>query len=319
MLRKLSVGLAFLAVLATGAACTPATGGGGGGPLPVNYNITAAAPYLLQPNKSPAGSNINSCRPTTAHPYPVVLVNGTIATMGENWAVLSPLLKNNGYCVFAFNYGGTWLSTLLLGNLQGLDSVAGSANELKSFVNFVLSTTGASKVDLVGHSQGGMMPNYYVKFLGGAPKVHSIVALAPDNHGTTLSGLVTLGNQFSQIFPPLMPFINIMLGLAAPSFVDQQIGSPFIQQLNSLPDTVPGIDYTVIATKYDEVVTPYTSSFLDGPNVKNITLQDQCDLDLSEHIAIAFDHIALGEVLNALDPAHAVTPVCSPVYPAIGG
>jgi triacylglycerol esterase/lipase EstA (alpha/beta hydrolase family) len=319
MLRKLSVGLACLAVLATGAACTATPSGGGSGPLPVSYNILAAAPYVLQPTKPPAGSNNNSCKPTAAHPYPVVLVNGTIATMGENWPVLSPLLKNNGYCVFAFNYGGTWLSSLLLGNIQGLDSAAGSANELKSYVNFVLGQTGATKVDLVGHSQGGMLPNYYVKFLGGAPKVHSIIGLAPDNHGTTLSGLVTLGNKFSQFFPPLMPFINIMLGLAAPSFVDQQIGSPFIQQLNSLPDTVPGINYTVIATKYDEVVTPYTSSFLDGPNVKNITLQDQCDLDYSEHISIAFNHIALGEVLNALDPAHAVTPVCSPVYPAVGG
>jgi len=255
MLRKLSVGLACLAVLATGAACTATPSGGGSGPLPVSYNILAAAPYVLQPTKPPAGSNNNSCKPTAAHPYPVVLVNGTIATMGENWPVLSPLLKNNGYCVFAFNYGGTWLSSLLLGNIQGLDSAAGSANELKSYVNFVLGQTGATKVDLVGHSQGGMLPNYYVKFLGGAPKVHSIIGLAPDNHGTTLSGLVTLGNKFSQFFPPLMPFINIMLGLAAPSFVDQQIGSPFIQQLNSLPDTVPGINYTVIATKYDEVVT----------------------------------------------------------------
>ena len=96
MLRKLSVGLACLAVLATGAACTATPSGGGSGPLPVSYNILAAAPYVLQPTKPPAGSNNNSCKPTAAHPYPVVLVNGTIATMGENWPVLSPLLKNNG-------------------------------------------------------------------------------------------------------------------------------------------------------------------------------------------------------------------------------
>ena len=219
---------------------------GPGKPLGFSMDIANA---VVQEVKKRTGKPVLEIEyiPVTSQNRIPLLVNGTIATMGENWAVLSPLLKNNGYCVFAFNYGGTWLSTLLLGNLQGLDSVAGSANELKSFVNFVLSTTGASKVDLVGHSQGGMMPNYYVKFLGGAPKVHSIVALAPDNHGTTLSGLVTLGNQFSQIFPPLMPFINIMLGLAAPSFVDQQIGSPFIQQLNSLPDTVPGIDTFYVA------------------------------------------------------------------------
>lgn len=82
---------------------------------------------------------------------------------------------------------------------------------------------------------------------------------------------------------------------------------------------MPGINYTVIATQYDQVVTPYQSSFLTGPNVDNITLQSVCNLDYAEHVAIVFDHIALRLVLNALDPSTAVTPVCSPVYAFIGG
>ena len=56
--------------------------------------------------------------------------------------------------------------------------------------------TGASQVDIVGHSQGGMMPRYYIKFLGGAAKVHTLVGLAPSNHGTTLDGLFTLASYF---------------------------------------------------------------------------------------------------------------------------
>lgn len=315
MTRRFAVLIAAIAVLGGSVACAPASTG----PLPVTYNVTAAVPYLLQPGKPPAGSNDNSCRPSAAHPYPVVLVHGTTATMGENWATLSPLLKNNGYCVFAFNYGGTWLSALLLGNIQGLDGAVSSAKQLATFVDSVRATTGASKVDLVGHSQGGMLPNYYVKFLGGAPKVHTIVGLAPTNHGTTLLGLVTLGNEVGKIFPLLMPFINLMIGLAVPAFVDQEIGSPFMTQLNSLPDTVPGINYTVIATRYDEVVTPYTSAFLNGSGVDNITLQDQCGLDYSDHVALAFDHIALQEVLNALDPAHRATAPCTTVLPGVGG
>ena len=31
-----------------------------------------------------------------------------------------------------------------------------------------------------------MMPNYYIKFLGGAAKVNELIGLAPSNHGTTL-------------------------------------------------------------------------------------------------------------------------------------
>ena len=40
-------------------------------------------------------------------------------------------------------------------------------------------------LDLVGHSQGGMMPRYYVKNLGGAAKVDDLIGLSPSNHGTT--------------------------------------------------------------------------------------------------------------------------------------
>lgn len=74
---------------------------------------------------------------------------------------------------------------------------------------------------------------------------------------------------------------------------------------------MPGVRYTVIATRYDEVVTPYRSQFLDGPNVRNILIQDLCALDLSEHASIGlFDRIAFHEVANALDPSRATPTTC---------
>jgi dienelactone hydrolase len=36
----------------------------------------------------------------------VVLVHGTFGNMTDSWQVLSPLLANHGYCVFALDYGG---------------------------------------------------------------------------------------------------------------------------------------------------------------------------------------------------------------------
>ncbi len=62
--------------------------------------------------------------------------------------------------------------------------------------------------------------------------------------------------------------------------------------------------YTNIATRYDELVSPYTSSFLTGPNVTNIFLQAHCNLDFSDHLAIISSPITGRYILNALDPAH---------------
>jgi hypothetical protein len=52
--------------------------------------------------------------------------------------------------------------------------------------------------------------------------------------------------------------------------------------------------------------------------VTNILLQNQCTLDLGEHATMPCDDIADGDVLNALDPTHAIAPECSPVLPLVG-
>jgi triacylglycerol esterase/lipase EstA (alpha/beta hydrolase family) len=229
--------------------------------------------------------------------------------MSDNWQALSPLLVNNGYCVFALNYGSHAGSGLL--GIYGTGHIPQSATQLSSFVNKVLAATGANQVDVVGHSQGGVMPRYYLRFLGGAAKVHALVGLAPSNHGTTLDGLATLAG--------FIPGADLFLGILCPACEEQLAGSSFLGNLNSGGDTVPGVSYTVIESEFDEVVTPYTSAFMSGPGVTNILLQNQCSLDKGEHLSMAYDHIADGDVLNALDPAHAVEPACTPVLPVIGG
>lgn len=262
---------------------------------------TAATPTAAQATTS-RGWNDYSCKPSAAHPRPVVLVHGTFGNSVDNWLVLAPYLVNRGYCVYSLDYGQ--LPGVPVFN--GLGPIDKSAGQLATFVDKVLASTGAGKADIVGHSQGGMMPNYYIKFLGGAAKVNAMVGLAPDNHGTTLLGLTNL--------LPYFPGAGDLLNAHTPGLADQVAGSPFITKLNSLPDTVPGVTYTVIATKYDEVVTPYRTQFLSGSNVRNVLLQDLCPVDLSEHVAIGTtDRIAYHEVANALDPAHATPTTCASV------
>src|SRR5580693_9581649 len=216
--------------------------------LPVTYNfLVGVAAALANPSASPPGANNWSCQPSAAHPYPVVLVNGTGEDMADGFSALSPLLADNGYCVFAANFGGS------PGNLlQGTGDITQSAAELASFVTQVLAATGASKVDLVGHSQGGMMPRYYLKFLGGAKYVNTLVALAPSNYGTTVDGLTTLASSLGAI-----GLVNSVINPLCPACVEQEQGSSFLMNLNSGGDTVPGVHYTVIESRDDEVVTPY--------------------------------------------------------------
>jgi hypothetical protein len=79
------------------------------------------------------------------------------------------------------------------------------------------------------------------------------------------------------------------------------------------------VSYTVIETTGDEVVTPYTNAFLPAAsNVTNITVQNQCALDGSDHLEIANDPIAMADMLNALDPAQPVRVPCLAVLPVFG-
>lgn len=256
---------------------------------PIDAAKALAAPGL-------PGANDWSCKPSAAHPRPVVLVHGTFANGTVNWLVDAPILASRGYCVFALTYGAQPGVPVL----RAIAPVADSAAQLSTFVNGVLAATGASQVDIVGHSQGGMMPRYYLKFLGGASKVHTLVGLAPSSHGTTLDGLALL----AQSFPGAIDILNS----ACPACVDQIVGSDLLTRLNAGGDTVPGVSYTVISTRYDEVVTPYTTQALNGAH--NVTLQDLCAVDVSDHIAIFADQIALHEAENALDPAHASPSNC---------
>lgn len=244
------------------------------------------------------GWNDYACKPSAAHPRPVVLIHGTGANSVVNWPVLGPDLVRRGYCVFALDYGQVGLPLN-----HGLGPIERSARQLDAFVDRVRAATGAREVDLVGHSQGGLMPRYYLTYLDGADEVHHLIAIAPPNHGTTVQGLAHVVRA-AGLEPALMRTF--------PAIPQQLAGSAFLTGLNADGDTVPGVRYTVIATRHDRLVTPYTSAFLRGPNVRNILVQDLCPADLATHASLGVsDRIAHHEIRNILDPAHATPTTCA--------
>lgn len=263
----------------------------------------------------PPGANDFSCKPASAHPNPVVLVHGLGATMSENWGYLSPLLKQRGYCVFALTYG---LDPRWPENPGGVIPIEQSAPELGAFVDRVLAATGAKKIDLVGHSEGTFMPQYWLKFLGGAAKTRRYVAMTPLYDGTTVYGIDQVrdaGAPFG-LSEPLVQAVAAFCG-SCPEFVR---GSPMQQKLAEGGKAAPGVIYTTSITKYDELVVPYTSGLLDSPNATNFILQDICPGDVSEHAAVATDPVNAQIVFNALDPARAQKIDCAklPPPPAAG-
>ena len=235
-----------------------------------------------------SGLNDWSCRPSAAHPEPIVVVHGTFGDSRNLLQRLEGTLSSSGYCVFALDYGD-----------RATGPIEDSAAQLKTYVDKVLAATGASKVSMVGHSQGGMMPRYYIRFLGGASKVDDLVGLSPSNHGTSQPVLLVPG-----------------VGQLCPSCLQQQTGSAFLQHLNAGDETPGDVSYTNIVTTHDEVVLPYTSGYLTGDHVTNITLQAKCPLDPSDHLLIPSSGAAIRLVLDALgrpgpaDPSY--RPSCLP-------
>ncbi|AKU19150.1 hypothetical protein VV02_20405 [Luteipulveratus mongoliensis] len=293
MRRKTAFGLAAIGVSAglVAATATPAHAAD----LPEQGVPAALYNYAFAPNAT-AGANDWSCKPTAEHPHPVILLPGTFFNIGANFVKAGPRLKNEGYCTFAMNYGMTATS---FGRVGGLGAIKGSAGELDAFVTKVLASTGASKVDIIGHSQGGSVPTWWIKKMGGASKTAHFVGWAPSGRGTSLNGIATLANSLG-----LMGFVTGLSNVGQfPGVIDQTTSSDYTKELfpNGSSDMPAGPKYTVISTKRDTVVTPYTTQTLSAPDVNNIVLQNKCPWDQAGHIGLFNDGPTLQMTLNALE------------------
>lgn len=243
-----------------------------------------------------------ACKPSAAHPNPLVLLHGLGGNGPGNYSFLGPYLAAKGYCAFTLTYGQATPAIPVGGTV----SIVRSSAQIEAFVNQVLAATGAAKVDIVGHSEGGFQGLYGPKVRGYAAKVGKVVALAPPTHGTTFAGLVSVGDYLG-----LRPLVDkVLRDFGCPACDEIIVGGSEVAKLTAGPIAQPGVKYTVIASRLDALVTPHETSFVREPGVRNQFVQDTCPLDPVGHVGLAFDPTVAQLVSNALDPARARPVLC---------
>ena len=238
---------------------------------------------------------------------PVVLIHGTWLNVYNTFGMIAPALNDAGHAVFTQNYGRD--SSSFTGRPSGVFGTASmlvAQREVASFIDAVLERTGASQVDLVGHSQGVAQARLYLTDSGGANpddpaknKVRRIIGIGGSNHGTTLSGVGSLSQRLDKKGRADGVTARI-LGKAA---LDQRVGSDAVKHLNRRGDTEPGVAYTMICSRFDQIVTPWQNQKLragESATVKNLLVQTGNIKDYSDHLAILYSPRVIDMVLEAL-------------------
>ncbi len=259
---------------------------------PAEFTRAGTIAYAkTHPDASPLGANDFDCVPSSRHPQPVVLLHGTDSSAYSDWAALSPELVAAGYCVYALNFGGQ-PGVRTYGN----DDITRSSAQFGDFVDRVLARTRADKVDVVGYSQGATVARYYINRLSGAPNIRQWIGVASPTYGGVFYGAVPV----VQAIPGAVDGLTNVL---SPAVIQQMQGSAFLSDLNRGTDTVPGVAYTTIGSRFDEMIQPSNNIALRGPNATNLVVQDLCPADATGHVNMVYDPFTLQLVQKVLDPA----------------
>lgn len=243
--------------------------------LPLPADLSENLEHMLSPTPTEVSAhgslNNPSCTPSSEHPTPVVFIHGTAGNM-DYFSYGADYLASQGYCVYSINYGRDNATILRLWPDDfATGDVFRSTDEIAAFVDDVRARTGSDKVDLVGHSQGGMQIKSYISRLGNGDKVRRVVVMGGNIHGVPLDD--SLQSQLIRYFPDAAALV------AGRATVQQFAGSEQMNELNSYPDTVAGITYTSLFSPHDTTVAPNDVSYFapeSGANVVNLDAEVAC-------------------------------------------
>jgi len=206
----------------------------------------------------------------TDHRPPVLLIHGYLATRGS-LHLLERRLTEMGHLVLTYRLG-----------LVHAGDICESAAKIAAKIESIAAQTHLDRMDIVGHSLGGLVGLYYVKRMGGRRRARRLVMLGSPTAGTWSAifslALAPLGRASLQLLPD----------------------SAFLRELEagSLPE---GVDIVSVAGERDRLAPPSTTR-LRG--VRHISLP-------TNHAGLLVDaQVAqvVGEILAGAPPARAREP-----------
>lgn len=187
---------------------------------------------------------------------PILFVHGWNGG-GWNWDSMAGKFKNDGWPA---NYLDQW-------NYDTHQSNVDTAKQLADEVNKLKAATGASKVDIVSHSMGGLSSRYYLKNMMGTGNVDRWVSLGGPNHGTTSAN-----------------------SCVDTSCVEMRPNSDFLNALNASDETPGSSVYATWWSPCDEIINPHESVKLTGA----ANTQTGC----LGHLMLLSDDTVYGQVRN---------------------
>lgn len=211
-----------------------------------------------------------------ANANPVIVVGGLIG-ISIAYEPIAARLRADGFRVSIYQLPGL-----------GFGDIRESARSLAGYVDQVRAATGAAKVDLVTHSEGGLVSRWYVKNLGGTEKVARYVSLGSPQQGTYVANIINF----------------LGLGSCAGIVACQQmsIGSDLLTGLNGGDDTPGAVRWTTVRTWQDELVRPVgNASLADGAT--NVLIQGWCPLRVVGHLGLVLDGTTYTVVRQVLTDA----------------
>lgn len=267
--------------------------------VPTQVATAAEGPPLRVPDDQLAAAVDCTGDLSDAAHEPILLLPGTTLTPQQFTWNYVPALRAHGWPLCAVTLPE-----------HGMADAQVAAEYVVHAIRTV-SAHAARKVDIVGHSQGGMLPRWALKYWPDTrDMVDDLVGLAPSNHGTLVANAICAPG-------------------CAPSFFQQRQQSGFMRALNGVAgaddaETWAGIDYTTVYTAFDEVVTPNfddngSSALHTGEGtISNVGVQEVCPGRVADHLTLGTtDAVGYALAIDALthdgpvDPARIDVPgVC---------